>query len=94
MLTITIAMVQTTLKSLPDIRRALTERCVKVLLMYRKHCAAATQPGQVSGDGSAISATEELTAPLLSSQLILPEAFKLLPLMTLCLLKSKAIKGE
>jgi protein transport protein SEC24 len=34
-------------KSLRDVRDALTDTCVKVLLAYRKHCASATSPGQV-----------------------------------------------
>ncbi|WVW80627.1 hypothetical protein I302_102613 [Kwoniella bestiolae CBS 10118] len=58
-------------RSLRDIKKALTERCNRVLLMYRKHCAPAVQQGQ----------------------LILPEGFKLLPLYTLCMLKSKPLKG-
>ncbi|ORY28021.1 putative ER to Golgi transport-related protein [Naematelia encephala] len=58
-------------KSLKDIRKNLTDRCNKVLLMYRRHCAPAVQAGQ----------------------LILPEGFKLLPLFTLCMLKSKPLKG-
>ncbi|KAK8850698.1 hypothetical protein IAR55_004618 [Kwoniella newhampshirensis] len=58
-------------RNLRDIRKALTERCNRVLLMYRRHCAPAVQQGQ----------------------LILPEGFKLLPLYTLCMLKSKCLKG-
>ncbi|WRT70883.1 uncharacterized protein IL334_007882 [Kwoniella shivajii] len=58
-------------RNLRDIKKALTERCNRVLLMYRKHCAPAVQQGQ----------------------LILPEGFKLLPLYTLCMLKSKPLKG-
>lgn len=58
-------------KSLQDLRHYLTDRCAKILLAYKKNCAA------TSG----------------ASQLILPESFKLLPLYTLCLIKSKAIKG-
>jgi protein transport protein SEC24 len=34
-------------RNLKDIRKALGDRCNKVLLMYRKHCAPAVQPGQV-----------------------------------------------
>ncbi|EIW66261.1 hypothetical protein TREMEDRAFT_35099 [Tremella mesenterica DSM 1558] len=58
-------------KGLRDIRKALTDRCNRVLYMYRRHCAPAVAAGQ----------------------LILPEGFKLLPLYTLCMLKSKPLKG-
>lgn len=58
-------------KSLQDVRHYLTDRCVKILLAYRKNCAASSSPGQ----------------------LILPESFKLLPLYTLGINKTKAIKG-
>ena len=34
-------------KNLKDIRKALTDRCNRVLLMYRRHCAPAVQSGQV-----------------------------------------------
>lgn len=37
-------------KMLRDIRQNLTARNNKVLLMYRRHCAAAVQAGQVSKD--------------------------------------------
>lgn len=43
------AISQTLAKSLRDVRDALTEQCVKVLLSYRKHCASATSAGQVRG---------------------------------------------
>lgn len=68
---LTIALAQLPVKGLRDLRKALIERCNRVLLMYRKHCASAVQSGQ----------------------LILPESFKLLPLYTLCMIKSKPIKG-
>lgn len=58
-------------KSLQDLRHYLTDRCAKILLAYKKNCAASSGP----------------------QQLILPESFKLLPLYTLCINKSKAIKG-
>lgn len=58
-------------KSLQDVRHYLTDRCVKILLAYRKNCAASSTPGQ----------------------LILPESFKLLPLYTLAVNKTKAVKG-
>lgn len=39
---------QVTQRSLRDIRKSLTDRANRVLLMYRKHCAPAVQHGQVS----------------------------------------------
>lgn len=36
-----------TSKNLKDIRKSLSDRCNKVLLMYRRHCAPAVQVGQV-----------------------------------------------
>ena len=35
-------------KNLKDIRKTLTDRCNRVLLMYRRHCAPAVQSGQAS----------------------------------------------
>ncbi|CAG8568852.1 15714_t:CDS:10 [Acaulospora morrowiae] len=58
-------------KSLRDIRDNLTDKCVKILMAYRRHCASSSSSGQ----------------------LILPEAFKLFPLYTLTMLKSKALCG-
>ncbi|WVF67842.1 hypothetical protein IAT40_002603 [Kwoniella sp. CBS 6097] len=58
-------------RPLREIKKALSDRCNRVLLMYRRHCAPAVQQGQ----------------------LILPEGYKLLPLYTLCMLKSKPLKG-
>lgn len=58
-------------KPLKDVRHYLTDKCVKVLLAYRRNCASSTSPGQ----------------------LILPESFKLFPLYTLAINKTKAIKG-
>jgi protein transport protein SEC24 len=34
-------------KSLRDVRHILTERCVKILLAYRRNCASSTSPGQL-----------------------------------------------
>ncbi|PWN40909.1 hypothetical protein IE81DRAFT_325090 [Ceraceosorus guamensis] len=34
-------------KSLRDVRHYLTERCVKILLAYRRNCASSTSPGQL-----------------------------------------------
>ena len=58
-------------KPLRDVRHYLTEKCVKILLAYRRNCASSTSPGQ----------------------LILPESFKLLPLYSLAINKTKAVKG-
>ncbi|KAJ1916748.1 COPII coat Sec23p-Sfb3p heterodimer component [Mycoemilia scoparia] len=55
---------------LKDIRRELSENCIKVLTAYRRNCASGSSP----------------------SQLILPEAYKLMPLYTLSLLKSMALR--
>ncbi|CAO1628429.1 unnamed protein product [Sympodiomycopsis kandeliae] len=60
-----------TSKSLQEVRHYLTDRCVKILLAYRKNCASSSVAGQ----------------------LILPESSKLLPLYTLAINKTKAIKG-
>ncbi|WVR08759.1 hypothetical protein IAU60_005817 [Kwoniella sp. DSM 27419] len=65
------ALTQLPTRPLREIKKALTDRCNRVLLMYRRHCAPAVQQGQ----------------------LILPEGYKLLPLYTLCMLKSKPLKG-
>jgi len=81
------AVSQMATRSLKDIRKALGDRCNKVLLMYRKHCAPAVRAGQVS-------CCAIIVGSLANYQLILPEGFKLLPLYTLCMLKSKALKGE
>lgn len=35
-------------RGLKEIRKSLTDRCNRVLLMYRRHCAPAVQSGQVS----------------------------------------------
>jgi hypothetical protein len=43
-----VAVTLMTNKSLKDIRKSLMDRCNRVLLMYRKHCAPAVQQGQVS----------------------------------------------
>ncbi|UZJ54787.1 hypothetical protein CBS101457_004107 [Exobasidium rhododendri] len=34
-------------KTLQDVRHMLTERCVKILLAYRRNCASSTSPGQL-----------------------------------------------
>ncbi|WVQ86219.1 hypothetical protein IAT38_008387 [Cryptococcus sp. DSM 104549] len=65
------ALSQVAQRNLRDIRKSLNERCNRVLLSYRRHCAPAVQQGQ----------------------LILPDGFKLLPLYTLCMIKSKPLKG-
>ncbi|KAJ9121491.1 hypothetical protein QFC22_002107 [Naganishia vaughanmartiniae] len=65
------AVTQALTKSLSDVRRGLTERCVRVMAMYRKHVAVPTSMGQ----------------------LVLPESYKLMPMYTLAMIKSKALKG-
>lgn len=40
-------MTQTLSKTLLEVREQLTERCVKTLLAYRKHCAASVAAGQL-----------------------------------------------
>ncbi|CAG8524509.1 10789_t:CDS:10 [Ambispora leptoticha] len=65
------AVSNTVTKPLREIRDQLTDKCVKILMSYRRHCASASSAGQ----------------------LILPEAFKLFPLYTLTMLKSKALRG-
>ncbi|KAF9330640.1 COPII coat Sec23p-Sfb3p heterodimer component [Podila minutissima] len=58
-------------KPLKEVRDVLTDRCVRVLSAYRRHCASSTAAGQ----------------------LILPESYKLFPLYTLTMLKSKMIRA-
>ena len=41
------AITQTLSRTLREVRDAITDQCVKVLLSYRKHCASATSPGQL-----------------------------------------------
>ncbi|GHJ87945.1 hypothetical protein NliqN6_4347 [Naganishia liquefaciens] len=65
------AVTQALTKNLSDVRRGLTERCVRVMAMYRKHVAVPTSMGQ----------------------LVLPESYKLMPMYTLSMIKSKALKG-
>ncbi|PVV04045.1 hypothetical protein BB560_001461 [Smittium megazygosporum] len=66
-----ISVAETAKLSLRNIRDNVFEKCVQILLAYRKHCASGSPPGQ----------------------LILPEAYKLLPLYALSLIKSFALKG-
>lgn len=54
------------------IQERLTEKCMAVLLGYRRLCAANAQ----------------------ASQLIIPEAFRALPLYTLAMFKTKSLKGR
>ncbi|KAG9304124.1 hypothetical protein G9A89_019686 [Geosiphon pyriformis] len=41
------AVANTVTKPLREIRDQLTDRCVKILMSYRKHCASASSPGQL-----------------------------------------------
>ncbi|KAF9380452.1 COPII coat Sec23p-Sfb3p heterodimer component, partial [Podila verticillata] len=58
-------------KPMKEVRDVLTDRCVRILSAYRRHCASSTAPGQ----------------------LILPESYKLFPLYSLTMLKSKTIRA-
>ncbi|KAJ1930728.1 COPII coat Sec23p-Sfb3p heterodimer component [Tieghemiomyces parasiticus] len=55
---------------LRTVRDKLSDKCVRVLTAYRRHCAAGSSPGQ----------------------LILPEAYKLLPLYVLAMTKTNALR--
>ena len=72
------------------IREDLTEKCSAILLGYRRNCAASTAHTQV---GTAIL---YLRGPYTTGfvQLVIPEAFRALPLYILALIKCKPLKGE
>ena len=40
-------MSNTITKPLRDIRDQITDKCVKILMSYRRHCAASSAPGQL-----------------------------------------------
>ncbi|CED84222.1 transport protein sec24 [Phaffia rhodozyma] len=65
------AMGQTASRMLPQVREELNERCIKLLVAYRRHCALSSRPNDI----------------------VLPEAFRMLPLYILALQKTKALKG-
>lgn len=55
---------------LMSVRDALSEKCIRLLVAYRKACVPVSSPGQ----------------------LVLPETLKLLPFLTLSLMKSRAFR--
>jgi protein transport protein SEC24 len=72
------------------IREELTEQCSTILYSYRRNCAAATVPTQVCPVSSPVKQGRQYD---LVPQLIIPEAFRVLPVYTLSILKSKPLKG-
>ena len=76
---------------LSTIHEELTEQCSAILYSYRRNCAAATVPTQVRPVGSAVKQSHQDD---LAAQLIIPEAFRVLPVYTLSILKSKPLKGS
>lgn len=79
-------------QTLSRVKDRLTDQCAALLLAYRRQCAADTAPTQVRTPKRAEAVVTMLTAtPYL--QLILPDAYKLLPAYTLCLLKEMMVRG-
>lgn len=77
-------------KSLRKIRDELTQKCVAALLSYRKNCASNVAPAQVA----VLCLISVGLALIPLEQLILPEQLKLLPLLTLTVMKNRALKGK
>lgn len=72
-------------------KEAFTTRCASLLLAYRRQCAASTAPTQVRRSESSKYVSLLMHRYL---QLILPEAYKLLPVYGLGLLKDVTLKGS
>jgi hypothetical protein len=72
------------------IREELTEQCSSILYSYRRNCAAGTVPTQVCP----VDLLSWRRDNLLDVQLVIPEAFRSLPVYTLSILKSKPLKGH
>ena len=81
-------MASLSLRRMAQIREDLTDKCSSILLGYRRNCAAATTQSQVS------ESSLNSVRLLYSSQLIIPEAFRALPLYILAITKSKPLKGS
>jgi hypothetical protein len=78
-------------KQTSHIREDLTEKCSAILLGYRKYCAASTALSQVS---YLVLQADSLLMSTVYKQLIIPEAFRALPVYALGILKSKPLKGQ
>ena len=85
-----LAMTRMPAQKISVIREELTEQCSAILYSYRRICAAATVPSQVRPLASHV---KQGHPDNLAAQLIIPEAFRALPVYTLSLLKSKPLKG-
>lgn len=74
------------------IREDLTEKCSAVLLGYRRNCAASTAHTQVRINTLHVDTTR---GPYTTGtvQLVIPEAFRALPLYILAMTKCKPLKG-
>jgi protein transport protein SEC24 len=77
-------------QKLSTIREELTEQCSAILYSYRRVCAATTVPSQVRPLASHV---KQGHFDNFAAQLIIPEAFRSLPVYTLSILKSKPLKG-
>jgi protein transport protein SEC24 len=78
-------------RTLSRVKDRLTDRCAAILLAYRRQCAADAAPTQVRRLARADAVDTLLTTPF--PQLILPDAYKLLPAYTLCLIKELTVRG-
>ena len=74
-------------QKIAKIQEQLTDRCAAILLGYRKYCAASAPASQVW------ALTYDAVTLLIPLQLIIPEAFRALPLYTLAIMKSRPLKG-